>query len=261
MDRKLVHTAAFLTAVCGFTSYLTGVASATPGTEQGGSTVFATTLVNKTGTTITVTAGVGRGNSITVSQVGDSIRIKDTGDTIAASGGCTALSATEATCPGAGTTTELVVNAGDQNDSVSSSLPSLGTTLVGGGGDDSLYGGSANDTLEGNEGSDFLSGGAGNDTLTAGTGADRVFGGSGNDSIEGNGGTDLINANTGNDVVSGGSGADQIVAGAGTDFADGGNGRDTINAVDNVSGNDYLEGGADVDDCTADLGDSLTGCP
>ncbi|WP_370252032.1 calcium-binding protein [Streptomyces sp. V4I8] len=222
--------------------------------------MFASTLVNKTGTSITVTAGVGRGNTITIWQTGSSIRVRDSGDAVTPSGGCVAVSPTEVACTAAGTT-EFVVHAGDQDDSVTSHLTSLGVTLLGGPGADSLSGGSANDTIEGDEGADFLSGGAGNDTLGGGTGADRIFGGSGNDSIEGRDGPDIINGDAGNDVIDGGSGNEQIVAGAGNDYADGNRGRDVINAVDNVSGNDYLEGGAETDNCHADLGDYKNGCP
>ncbi|MFI5685404.1 calcium-binding protein [Streptomyces sp. NPDC051636] len=258
MRRSVHRTVALLATVCGFVLYFTDASAAAPAARPAG--ILATTLVNKTGTTITVTAGVGRGNSITVGQTGNSITVRDTGDTVAASGGCTAISTTEVACTAADTT-ELVVNAGDQNDNVTSSLGNLGVTLIGGAGDDNLYGGSANDTLEGDEGSDFLSGGAGNDTLTGGADADRIFGGAGNDSIEGRSGSDVINGSSGNDVIDGGTGNEQIVAGAGNDYADGGSGRDTIDAVDNVSGNDYVEGGADVDDCRADLGDAVSGCP
>lgn len=116
------------------------------------------TLVSRTGTSVTVTAAVGLSNTISVWQAGDTIRIRDTGDTVTALGGCRAVSANEAACPGAGSLTELVVHAGDQADDVTSFLESPGVTLVGGAGDDSLYGGGANDTLEGDEGADFLSG-------------------------------------------------------------------------------------------------------
>jgi Ca2+-binding RTX toxin-like protein len=260
MGTKPLRATALLIAVCGFALHLTGVAGAATG-GQSPSGALATTLVNKTNTTITVTAGVGYGNTLTVWQVGDTIRIRDTGDVIAASGGCTAVSANEAVCSGAAATTELVVGAGDQNDSVTSSLTGLGVTLLGGGGDDSLIGGGANDTLEGEEGNDSLSGGAGNDTLIGGSGADGIIGGAGNDSIEGRDGADLVSSGLGNDVVEGGNGADHVISGEGNDYVDGGSGRDTIDVVDEISGNDYAEGGAGVDKCSYDLGDFTSGCP
>ncbi|MEJ8632039.1 hypothetical protein [Streptomyces sp. MS2.AVA.5] len=260
MEKVFHRTLALLPLMFGFTLCLTGPAMATPFTQPPGSAV-AGTLVIKNGTSVTVTAAVGLGNTISVWQVGDTIRVRDTGDSIVAFGGCTALSTTEAVCPGAGSLTEVVVNAGDQADNAMSSLASAGVTLVGGAGDDSLQGGSANDTLEGDEGSDFLSGGGGNDTLIGAGGADRIFGGAGNDSIEGRADSDVVNAGAGNDVVSGGNGGDQIGTGTGNDFVEGGAGRDSINAVDEVSGNDYVQGGTEVDSCTADVGDSVTECP
>ncbi|MEE1754447.1 calcium-binding protein [Streptomyces sp. SP18CS02] len=260
MAKALHRTIALVTTVLGLTLGLTGPAVAAPGTQLSGSPA-AGTLVSRTGTSVTVTAAVGLGNTISVWQVGDTIRVRDTGDTVTAFGGCTSVSTTEAVCPGAGSLTEFVVNAGDQSDNVTSSLAGPGVTLIGGAGDDSLHGGSANDTLEGDEGADFLSGGGGNDTLTGSSGRDRIFGGSGNDSIEGRNGSDIIDAGAGNDVVSGGNGNDQVVAGTGNDFVEGGAGRDSLDAVDEISGNDYVQGGTQTDTCPADLGDSVTECP
>lgn len=255
MDKALPRIFAGVAAVLGLTLALSGPAAATPGASADG------TLVSRTGTSVTVTAAVGLSNTISVWQAGDTIRVRDTGDTVTALGGCRAISANEAACPGVGSLTELVVHAGDQADDVTSFLDDLGVTLVGGAGDDSLHGGGANDTLEGEEGADFLSGGGGNDTLTGSSGRDRLFGGPGNDSIEGRGGSDIINAGAGNDVVSGGNGNDRVIAGTGNDFVDGGPGRDDLDAVDEVGGNDYVRGGDQSDTCRADLGDSVTECP
>lgn len=258
MARRFQRAAVVTVAVCGFVLYLTGVASAAAAQPAVGAQN--TTLVNKTGTTVTVVAGVGRANTITVRQVGNSIRVRDTGDFVAASGACTQVSATEASCPAANTTTELVVNAGDQNDSVTSELDVLGVTLIGGPGNDTLTGGAANDTIEGDAGDDAISGGAGNDTLTGDVGNDRILGGAGNDSISGGDGADLINGGPGNDVIDGGNGNDHILAGSGSDFVEGGPGNDVINAVDGVPGNDFVFGGPGNDTCTADFGDSVNGC-
>ncbi|MGA4959470.1 calcium-binding protein [Streptomyces lavendulocolor] len=258
--RTGLRTAGLMTVVLGCTLGLTLPASAAPGSRTPDPSA-AGTLVSRTGTSVTVTASVGLGNSLSVWQVGDTIRVRDTGDTVVALGACVQAGASEAVCPGAGSLTELVVNAGDQADNVTSHLASPGVTLIGGAGDDSLYGGSANDTLEGDEGADFLSGGGGNDTLTGAADPDRIFGGTGNDSIEGRNGADTIDAGAGNDVVSGGDGPDRVVAGTGTDFVEGGAGRDNLNAVDDTGGNDYVQGGTHTDTCAADLGDSVTECP
>ena len=261
MTRTSHRAAVVLAVACGFTLYLTGVASAAPAAEVPSPiTPYATTLVNKTGTTVTVVAGVGRANTITVWQVGNTIRVQDTGDYLAASGTCTQVTSTEVSCPDADTTTEVVVLAGDQNDSVTSRLAAVGATLVGGSGADTLIGGAANDTLEGDAGADALSGGPGNDTLTGGGENDLILGGEGNDTIEGEGGTDTIDGGAGNDAINGGAGNDRIFAGDGSDFVEGDNGNDVIYAVDGVPGNDYIFGGAGVDTCYADIGDIVDSC-
>ncbi|MFD6184377.1 calcium-binding protein [Streptomyces goshikiensis] len=259
---KATHrTIAVMAALLGLTLGAAGPAgAAAPSTQPPGHS-SAGTLVSRTGTSITVTAGVGLSNTISVWRAGDTIRVRDTGDVVVVVAGCTAVGGNEAVCPGAGELTELVVNAGDQSDEVTSSLAGTGVTLIGGSGDDNLYGGSANDTLEGGEGADFLSGGGGNDTLIGSSGRDRIFGGAGNDSIEGRNGSDVIDAGAGNDVVDGGNGNDQVIAGTGNDFVDGGTGRDSLDAVDEVGGNDYVQGGEQADTCRADLGDSVTECP
>jgi Ca2+-binding RTX toxin-like protein len=218
-----------------------------------------TTLVNRTSSTITVVAGVGRENAITVWQVGTQIRVRDTGDNVIGSGGCWNVDANQAACPAAGTT-EVVVIAGDQRDVVVSTLAVVGVTLVGGDGNDVLTGGAANDTLEGNQGNDTLTGGAGNDTLTAGEGNDTVFAGAGNDNVEGQAGIDQIFGGGGNDVLEGQGNQDVIFAGPGADIVSGGAGPDTLNARDGVNGNDFVDGGPGADACDADPGDTKVSC-
>jgi Ca2+-binding RTX toxin-like protein len=254
MGKAIRRTPVLVGAALGALLWQTGpVLAASPA-------ISSTTLVVKSNTTVTVTAAVGLSNTISVRQSGGSVLVSDSGDSVAAFGGCTQVSPSEASCPAADLT-ELVVNAGDQNDEVRSSLNTPGVTLVGGTGDDALYAGSANDTLEGNEGNDFLSGGTGNDTLTGGSGQDQVSGGSGNDSIDGNSEDDLIDGGTGNDVISGGNGNDRLYARAGNDYVAGDNGNDTIYAQDGVFGNDFVDGGAGTDSCSADPGDNVTNCP
>ncbi|MEV6580432.1 hypothetical protein AB0M92_19960 [Streptomyces sp. NPDC051582] len=260
MDKATHRTIAVMAAMIGITLGLTGPAGAAPHTRPAGN-ASAGTLVSRTGTSVTVTAAVGVSNTISLWRTGDVIRVRDTGDFVVGTGGCTAVGAHEAVCPGAGGLTELVVDAGDQSDDITSSLATTGATLTGGSGDDSLYGGDANDTLEGGEGADFLSGGAGNDTLIGSSGRDRILGGDGNDSIEGRNGSDFIDAGAGNDVVDGGNGNDQVTAGPGNDFVDGGTGRDSLDAIDGIGGNDRIQGGAQTDTCRADRGDSVTACP
>lgn len=218
-----------------------------------------TTLVNKTGGTITVVAGVGRENNITVWQVGAQIRVRDTGDNVIASGDCWRVGVDQAACPAADTT-EVVVIAGDQDDVIVSTIAAVGVTLIGGDGNDVLTGGAANDTLEGNQGDDHLTGGAGNDTLTAGAGDDTVFAGAGNDTVDGQAGMDRIFGGGGNDVLEGEGARDVIVAGPGADIVSGGAGPDVLNAVDGVRGNDFVDGGPGADACAADPEDTTVGC-
>lgn len=58
MRRRVHRTVAILATVCGFTLYLTDASTAAAAARPAG---ILATLVNKTGTTITVTSGVGRG--------------------------------------------------------------------------------------------------------------------------------------------------------------------------------------------------------
>ncbi len=71
---------------------------------------------------------------------------------------------------------------GSGNNNVIGNL-NVGTTLVGGVGNDSLTGGNGNDRLIGGAGNDVLSGGFGNDILDGGTGTNSFDGGLGNDAF------------------------------------------------------------------------------
>jgi Ca2+-binding RTX toxin-like protein len=64
-------------------------------------------------------------------------------------------------------------------------------TVLGEGGDDSLFGGRGNDRLFGGEGNDRLYGGVGDDELRGGPGDDRLSGGFGADSLDGEAGDDF----------------------------------------------------------------------
>lgn len=246
--------------------------------RDGPARAFATTLVDKTGTVVTVTAGVGRDNAITVRRQGDTFRITDTADTLAATGACSRASEDEVSCPAPGTT-ELVVNAGNADDAVFTNIRTPGVTLVGGSGDDTLSAGGANDTIEGNGGDDYLLGGDGNDTVDgesgediliggdgndsvpAGAGGDFVIGGDGNDFVESDSGNDEVRGGSGNDYLSGQAGHDRISGDAGADYLFGGAGPDRLDGVDGVPRNDNLDGGSGTDDCSADPGDDVADCP
>jgi Ca2+-binding RTX toxin-like protein len=239
-SRAAYRTAAVLITVCGCVAYFTtgGSPQGTASVEPSGLTSN-TTLVIMTNGTITVVAGVGRANNITINLAGGDITVQDTGDTVAPSGACTPVAADTAACPAA-KATELVVNAGDQADKVTSNLGDLGVTLIGGDGTDSLTGGAANDTLEGNADDDILNGNDGNDTLTGGAGNDNIFAGAGNDTVDGGLGNDTIDGGVDNDTLNGDPG------------------NDIINAIDGM--NDFVDGGDDTDTCNTDPGDTKSNC-
>lgn len=85
--------------------------------------------------------------------------------------------------------------------------------------DDILRGLGGADTLSGGEGHDLLEGGDGDDSLNAGGGDDTLRGGEGNDRLDaGYGGNSLLEGGAGNDsLVSWGRGNDRLFGGAGND--------------------------------------------
>jgi hypothetical protein len=70
---------------------------------------------------------------------------------------------------------------------------SIGTSVIGGLGDDTIVTPGGNDTLYGLDGNDVLAGGDGSDRLYGGDGDDKLNGGAGRDIIYGDAGRDLFN--------------------------------------------------------------------
>jgi Ca2+-binding RTX toxin-like protein len=101
-------------------------------------------------------------------------------------------------------------------------------TLGGGGGRDSLDGSEGNDVLRGGLGADSLQGGGGNDSLLGENGADTLLGGANNDTLDGVDGNDRVQGDAGNDVLRGGNGNDVLLGGQGADTIIGGAGADTM---------------------------------
>jgi Ca2+-binding RTX toxin-like protein len=164
--------------------------------------------------------------------------------------------------------------------------------IAGEGGDDTIKGLGANDKICGGVGDDTLSGFDGNDTVNGGSGTD-LFGegsvASGADVLIGGSGIDIVNYgaraiavsvsidNTANDGAAGeadnvrtdvenlvGGSAGDTLTTSGSILANrlfGRAGNDTIDVADGILGNDTIDGGADVDVCTADAGDATLGCP
>ena len=107
-----------------------------------------------------------------------------------------------------GTTEQLVLNAGEGDDSFSATgnlAALIQITVDGGGGNDTLLGSNGNDTLIGGEGNDFVDGQQGNDTISLGAGNDTLQWdpGDGSDTVDGGTGTDTLafNGSSGNEKV------------------------------------------------------------
>jgi Ca2+-binding RTX toxin-like protein len=134
----------------------------------------------------------------------------------------------------------IVVNglAGNDLITVEPSMPaSLGVSVLGGPGDDTIMGGPGNDTLAGGQGNDSISGGPGDDSIKGGQGDDTLAGGKGNDTIFGSLGNDLLRGGLGDDSLNGGAGANQMY---------GGQGNNTFYAVNGTA--DQIFAGAATND-------------
>jgi hypothetical protein len=156
-------------------------------------------------------------------------------------------------------------------------------TIKGLGDSDKLCGGTGDDSLSGFDGADTLNGGAGADTLgegSAGGGADVLIGGSGIDAANYGARAVALSIsidNAANDGAAGegdnvrtdvenlfGGGAGDTLTTSGSTLANrvfGRGGGDTLNVADGIAGNDLVDGGADLDACTSDLGDTTIACP
>lgn len=158
----------------------------------------------------------------------------------------------------------ISIDGGAGSDSINASQQSnmsIGLTIVGGNGNDTLIGSQANDSIVGGEGSDSILGNNGDDTISAGAAADLVNGGAGNDLIDGGAGADSLLGGDGNDTIFGGS--DTIPAGMPGDTISGGNDDDSIlgsGANDSIAGgggDDTIFAGDGTDFVSGDIGDDL----
>ena len=157
--------------------------------------------------------------------------------------------------------------AGFGNDSIDASGQSIGVTVYGSGGNDTILGSAFDDNLWGGAGNDSLAGNDGNDLLFGDVDADSLSGGNGNDTIYAEGVDTLIQGGGGTDFLYwvGASAANLNMAGASIEWAQSLGTNDTFNGStslaaltvyagdgsDNAFGGsagDFLwgEGGADV---------------
>jgi hypothetical protein len=114
--------------------------------------------------------------------------------------------------------TQINVQGSSGNDSITieSNMPAtLGVSVQGGPGDDTIIGGPGNDTLGGGAGNDSISGGPGDDSIKGGAGDDLLAGGKGNDTLFGGLGNDTLRGALGDDSLNGGAGTNQFYGGQG----------------------------------------------
>jgi len=80
-----------------------------------------------------------------------------------------------------------------------------GNSILGLGGNDTIYGNGYVDIIVGGDGNDALYGMGGNDMLIGGTGNDTLIGGAGDDFISGESGSDVLYGGPCTDTLSGGA--------------------------------------------------------
>lgn len=119
----------------------------------------------------------------------------------------------------------LVIKAGDGNDTITVSKDvTVRLTLEGGGDNDEIEvdedsttghtidGGDGKDDINGGVGDDYLEGGKGDDSIAGSAGKDVLSGGIGDDTLKGGDGDDVIYAGQGKDKISGEQGNNKIFA-------------------------------------------------
>ena len=130
----------------------------------------------------------------------------------------------------------LTIHGGDGNDWLDASMLSLGLSMYGNGGNDTLLTGSGNDYAEGGAGDDRIEGNSGNDQLygdwndpwwspSVSTGNDTIWAGAGDDNVWGDA---YSGGGTGNDVIDGGEGNDYLHGAGGGNIIRGGTGSDVF---------------------------------
>jgi serralysin len=143
-------------------------------------------------------------------------------------------------------------------------------TITGTAADDSLAGTTKADVICTKAGSDEAGGLEGNDVIRGGQGSDSFLSGDdGADVVKGQADSDHVCGNDQNDRIFGGQGADYLGgANAWTSCQSGWNsdqnsaetGDDFLKSRDNVSNNDFVDGGLNTDECVIDAGDTAASC-
>lgn len=133
---------------------------------------------------LSVDAGGGEANRITVAEDADGYTVTDT-VALSAGGGCSSVNSFMVRCATSATARSVFVDASDGDDRVVvRSLDSdTASEVRAGDGNDRIFGGEANDLLLGGDGVDSLLGGSGYNTLDGGPGDDFIYGGAGRDRL------------------------------------------------------------------------------
>lgn len=146
----------------------------------------------------------------------------------------------------------------------SATTGSVGGTILGEGGDDTIRGADGEDIISGGADRDLLTGGRGDDSLAGDAGNDVLQGGDGDDILDGLNDADSLFGGRGDDVVRGGDGVDVLSGGRDDDNLDGGLGDDTIaggRGDDTITGNagrdTYVFRPGDGDDVVTFFADTL----
>jgi len=167
-------------------------------------------------------------------------------------------------------------------------------TITGTAADDDLNGTTKDDVICARAGSDAVNALEGNDVIKGGQGDDGtgqapcqfgtisrgpscttgpiqrgtyrvptffgLNGNEGSDVVKGQGDDDSIEGNGESDKLVGGPGDDCLGARCTFDSTNNEPGNDTLKSRDNVSGNDYVDGGDNTDTCIVDAGDEVHNC-
>jgi hypothetical protein len=213
---------------------------------------FASTIA-ESGNTATWTAASGIDNDVTITDSTGGVTLDVSNDPVPNAGNATNVTANCVDDDGDNADgvaavitcitppiTNVVVNAGDGNDTVDGGDVATHTLALNGeDGDDALLGGDLADTIDGGAGDDRTNPCLNNcwSGLDGGGGDDTVNGGDGDDELEGSNGNDTLNAGAGNDGLYGGNGNDTLNGGDGNDYFEGDGGSD--NSIGGA-GDDYI---------------------
>ncbi|HEX8102849.1 MAG TPA: hypothetical protein VF533_09565 [Solirubrobacteraceae bacterium] len=182
-------------------------------------------------------AEAGDANDIAVTQTGaGSFTVTDS-QPFEAHNGCTAVSATKATCSTTGG--PLSVEAGDGDDAVTVAATRR-AVILGASGDDTLTGGDGDDRIDPGDGGDVVSGGKGLDTVTYATRSRGVTVDLDGVRDDGNAKDGALHDNVLADV-------ENLVGGAGSDFL---TGSAAANLLEGRAGGDTLTGRGGADTAT-----------